>query len=511
MRSLTVLVCVLSLSAVAVAGCGSGDTASSADSVVPAAAVMYGEVELAPEGGQQKALNTLVAKFPGEGSLGNRIRGLLDDALAEADRPLSYKNDVEPWLGDQAGFFVAGVGNDGDLQSGAVMVATDDEDASREALEKAVKGDSRERSYNDVDYLVSTSDDTAGGVVDGFLVIGTERALKSVIDTSDGGSPLADDETFDEATSDIPEQRLGLVYLNSPKLFDVAQRGAGAAQLEVLRDLFKEPYVTTVVAERDGVVFEGDAPESLSKVVPFLGQGSDVINELPGDSWLALSQPDFGKLLEFYVDAFAAGFGGRDVIENQLRSATGLDLQADVLGWMGDFGLFVRGTSVADLDGGLVVQTTDPAATERFLSRLGQLTRAQGRDSGTRVEPLSAPGGGEGFSVRDDELPQPIHVFLRGERFVAAYGDQAAQDALDPPETLGDAAAFSAAAGSLDGYKPAFFLDMVAVLSLVDSTPLASDPQWAQVRPYLEPLTALIGGTSGDGDDLSQAFKIYME
>ena len=85
---------------------------------------------------------------------------------------------------------------------------------------------------------------------------------------------------------------------------------------------------------------------------------------------------------------------------------------------MGDFGLFVRGTSLADLDGGLVVETTDPAATERFLSRLGQLARAQ-NDSGTTVEPLGA-GWRTGFTVRDDEVPQPIHLFVRGDRFVIA-------------------------------------------------------------------------------------------
>ena len=507
MRSLTLLLCVLSLSAVAIAGCGSAGTASSADSVAPAGAVMYGEVSLSPEGGQKQALDTLVAKFPGEGSLEKRIRGVLEDALAEADQPLSYEKDVEPWLGDEAGFFVQGA----QLDSGAAMIAADDEDAAREALEKAVKGDSRERSYKDVDYLVSTGDDTAGGVVDGFLIIGTERALKTAIDTSDGGSPLADDETFGEATGDIPEERLGFVYLNSPKLFQAIQGSiAGGVPLGSLRDLFNEPYVTTMVAENDGVVFESDAPESLSKVVPFLGKGSELVRELPGDSWLALAQPELGKLLEFYVDAFASSVGGREVIEDQLLNATGLRLGPDVLDWMGDFGLFVRGTSVADLNGGLVVETTDPAATERFLGRLARLARAQ-VDPGTTVGQLSAPGGGEGFTVRDDELPQPIHLVLRGDRFVIAYGDAAAADAFDPASALADAPAFSAAAGSLKGYDTSFFLDMAAVLSLIDSTEAASDPQWQQVRPYLEPLTALVGGSAGSGNEISQAFKVFIE
>ena len=147
------------------------------------------------------------------------------------------------------------------------------------------------------------------------------------------------------------------------------------------------------------MVFEGDAPESLSKVVPFLGQGSDLIDELPGDSWLALAQPDLGKLLDFYVDAFGSSVGGRDVVEDQLRNATGLDLESDVLDWMGDFGLFVRGTSVSNLNGGLVVETTDPAATERFIVSLGRLARAQRR------------------LRHDDRVRSPPRVGARASRF----------------------------------------------------------------------------------------------
>ena len=319
MRSLTLLLCVLSFSALAVAGCGSDETASSADSVVPAGAVMYGEVTLAPEGDQQKALDTLVAKFPGQGSLGDRIRGVLDDALAEADRPLSYENDVEPWLGDQAGFFLEGAGRDGELQSGAAMIATDDEDAAREALEKAVKGDSRAQLQRRG--LPRLRFGRHGGR-GGRRLPGARHRARAEGRDRHVRRRLAPGRRrhLRRGHRNIADERLGLLYLNSPKLFDAVQMGAGADQFESLGELFKEPYVTTMVAEQDGVVFEGDAPESLSKVVPFLGQGSDLIDELPGDSWLALAQPDLGKLLDFYVDAFGASVGGRDVVEDQLRT-----------------------------------------------------------------------------------------------------------------------------------------------------------------------------------------------
>jgi hypothetical protein len=31
------------------------------------------------------------------------------------------------------------------------------------------------------------------------------------------------------------------------------------------------------------------------------------------------------------------------------------------------------------------------------------------------------------------------------------------------------------------------------------------------VKPYLEPLRSLVGGTSGNGDELSSVFKIIIE
>ena len=97
------------LSAIAVAtGCGNdGSSASGAASLAPAGAVVYGEATLDPSDDQQAAIDALIEKFPGEGSAGERIRGLLEKAFSESDIGLSYAKDIEPGLGDRAGFFVA--------------------------------------------------------------------------------------------------------------------------------------------------------------------------------------------------------------------------------------------------------------------------------------------------------------------------------------------------------------------------------------------------------------------
>jgi Protein of unknown function (DUF3352) len=277
--------------------------------------------------------------------------------------------------------------------------------------------------------------------------------------------------------------------------------------LAQFRDLFKDPVVATFDVDSDGVSFEADAPASLAKSVPFFGQGSDLVEELPADSWLALAQPDLGKVLGYYLETVGASVGGRDMIERQFRSATGLDLDRDLLDWMGNFAVFVRGTSVAELNGGIMIETSDPAASARLISRLGQLSRTS---PGTKVEPFSAPGGGKGITLRDGDVPAPVHVFQRDDRFVVAYGDAAAADAVAPAQRLGDSPEFNDAAQAIDGYAVNFYLAVAPVLELAESQ-VGNDPDWQSAKPYLEPLEALISGTAGDNDELRSAFKILTD
>ncbi|HLM10479.1 MAG TPA: DUF3352 domain-containing protein [Thermoleophilaceae bacterium] len=507
MRQLTLLLTVLTVSALSLAACGDEDSVSSATSLVPAGAVLYGEATLEPRGDQKEAIDTIVSKFPGSGSAGERLERLIEQALRESDAPLSYKDDIQPWLGSEAAFFVSDV--QASDAGGAAMVATDDEDAAEDALRKSAQGDIQEKTYKGVEYLVD--DVNAGMVHDGFVVLGEEADIKAVIDTTEDGSSLEDDDAYTKALEDAPEDRLGLFYVNSPALYrTLSESAAGAVPLgNSFRRFFEEPYVATVDADHDGVTVEASIPESFTKAVPFFGPGSEFMTDLPVDSWLALAQPDFGKTLDSYIDAFADSLGGRDVVEQQFRSATGLDLRDDVLSWMGDVAIFVRGTSIPQLNGALLIETSDEVASGRLIERLRSLAQSQ-TDPGTRVEPLSAPGGGDGFMVRSSEVRQPVHVFQRDGRVVFAYGDDAASDAISPGKTLDDAPDFTSAAESLEGYAVSMYVAIPPILELVQAAGAGSEQGFADAKPYLEPLGALIGGTKGEGDDLSSAFKLTV-
>jgi hypothetical protein len=494
---------------VVAAGCGnSGASSSEAASVAPSGSLIYGEATLDPDDDQQAAIDALIEKFPGEGSAGERIRKLMEDAFSESDVGLSFSDDVEPWLGDQAAFFVSSLGS-GDDASGAVLVATDDEGKSRDAIEKAAKGNGKAASYKDHDYY-SFSDDGVAGVLDGWVVLGNLRGFKAAVDTADGGKPIEDDESYTHALADAPKERLGFVYFNTPAFVDELSDSGGTAALGQFADLFKDPILATLNVTEQGVRLEATLPESISSAFPLFGQGGDAAAQLPADSWLALAQPDLGKTIDQLVTLFGQSAGGRDALAKQLKTATGLDLDKDVIAWMGDWSLFVRGTSVADLNGALTIETKDPAASRRFIAAVARLARkSAGPDES--VGPLELGGGGEGITVHATALPEPIHLFQRDDKVVAAYGDAAAADALAPSDKLGDTAEFKEAEQALGGdYDLGLYVAVAPILSLVDSTGAGDDEGWLKVKPYLEPLGAIVAGARKDGDKLRSALGVSV-
>ena len=235
MRKLLLTLAVLSVMALVAAGCGSeNEAASGASELVPAGALMYGEATLDPEGDQKQAIDSILAKFPGGGQAGDKLKELIEKALRESDAPVNFNDDIEPWLGDEAAFFASSVDSSSEPSAAVALVATDDEDKALETLEKSAEGELTRKNYKDVEYLTDESDE-AGAVLDGFLVLGTEAGVKAVIDTSKGGKKLSDDENYKNALDGASEDRLGLFYLNSPQFLKSAQATMALPQPAAVR------------------------------------------------------------------------------------------------------------------------------------------------------------------------------------------------------------------------------------------------------------------------------------
>jgi uncharacterized protein DUF3352 len=496
MPRIALTIAALLAAVVAATGCGSDrSTASSPSAVVPAGSFVYAEATLHPGADQQAALDSLISKFPGEGSARERIRGLLEKAVSKADLGLSYSKDIEPWLGDKAGFFVSTIGA-GKVPSAAAVIATDDEDAAQAAIDKAKGG--KDGTYRGHDFRTFPSE-TSAGIVDGWVVVGTNAGFKAAVDTVEDDKPLDDDATYQHALAGATQHRLGFLYLD---MSAVAKQLSDRTSLAgPFADFFKEPILATVDVTQQGVRLEANLPKSLTAILPVLGKGGERTPELPADSWLAISQPNLGETIGNLLDVFTSSGAGRGALEQQIQAATGLDLKRDVLSWMGDFSLFVRGTSVSQLNGALVVETSDEAASRRFIDKVAQLARKAGHL--TRIA--------DGYELRLDSLDQPLQLFQRDGKVVLAYGASAAHDALAPGARLGDTQGFKDAQSALGSdYKPALYLSLPQVVSLIDSTGAHDSEIWQKIKPYLEPLGAIAAGAKQDGDQLRSALVVTV-
>src|SRR5919198_3219471 len=110
MRKLLITIAALSAITLPVAGCGGDDqAASSATELVPAGAALYGEATLEPKGDQKAAVDSILAKFPGGGQAGEKLKEAIEKGLRESDAGITFKDDIEPWLGDEAAYFARGL------------------------------------------------------------------------------------------------------------------------------------------------------------------------------------------------------------------------------------------------------------------------------------------------------------------------------------------------------------------------------------------------------------------
>jgi len=486
-------------------GCGNSSSGSAAAGLVPEDSAVYGEIVLDPEGDQQDAIEEIAGRFPGGDDLDAQIAKGLSEALQ--DSGLDYGKDIEPWLGDDAVFFVTDVREEG--AEGALIVPTDDEDATRAAFEK-IKGKPKKRTYEDVDYLLA-EDEAAYGVIDGNAVLGTEAGLKQAVDTAAGDRSIEDSDRADEALARLDDPLLS-VYIDGSKLAG-AFAGPEAALAAPLLEGFDEPFVVGVTAEPDALVVDSTIPAAAAAfAAPYLlsGGGTEVVSELPADSFFAVGQAELGEALTGFFDLIERAGAGGGAIDDQVEAATGLNLERDILAWMGDLGGFARGTSPLEIDGGVVVLSKDPGSSRRALDALRDLAR-KSTGQGERVMPLGLPGGGDGFTLESQDLPQPIHIVQRADRVVAAYGDQAAEALLEPSQPLSDDQEFTDASERLgEGYEVSSYVAFEPIIELVDGVVGSGDEDYAQAKPYLEAFSRLITGSKKEGESVASRTRIEL-
>ena len=183
--------CLLAVAALALAACGS-DSTSSTDlgpdpaTMTPADTPFYMEAVLRPEGSLSDDLNSALGKLLVTDDVSGKIHDALDQSLAENGGHFTYENDIAPWLGTRAGFFVNGYDSRAEEVEGAAVVAVTDADAAQSFVDKAAaegKEKTRQQDYKGVQLTVS-SDNTAVGIDGDFLLAGSTQGVEDAIDAA---------------------------------------------------------------------------------------------------------------------------------------------------------------------------------------------------------------------------------------------------------------------------------------------------------------------------------------
>jgi hypothetical protein len=490
----------LSLLAAVVVACGGGAAAGDADpaSAVPADAVGYLEATVRPEGGLRDDARAAAGKVLRTDDPDAKVRELIDRSLAESDAKIQFERDIKPWLGKRAGVWFSGrLDADGEPEVVIVAAVTDPE-AALDAVRKGDRGLVTKRSYNGVDYEVD-KDGFAAGIVDDFLAAGDEPAFKRTVDASKGDS-LADSDRYRTGVDRLDDGRLAHLYLDLARVVRLSmQREPGGEeqlrQIETLVPLDRlGPLMASFSADADRLTVDARMDAKRSGALGALGSlssggGTPLLKELPGDAWGAFGAPKYGQSLKAAVDQYAGVLGGA-AARQQLRSQFGIDLDEDILSWVGDVAVFVRGTSLTALDGGVVIQVTDEGKAAKGFGKLVGLLQV---GSGLRAKPVKVDGAETAFAVAvPDTLSKPIVFARSASKVVVAYGTAAAAAALRPAAKLGDSETYQQAKDALDGeMEPSFLLSVPALARFL------TDPDAAEVRPYLDAYDVIAAGWEG--------------
>jgi hypothetical protein len=488
-------------------GCGSssgGDENADPAKVVPSGAPIYLEVTVRPQGAQKVQVTKLLREVMRTNDPGARIAKLVNASSGKLD----FNKDVQPWLGRKIGvFFTTFSGG----ANGAAIVATKDTGKAKAALDKDAKTDGKpdkKGSYKGVDYTLTGSD--AQGIVGNYAVSGTLSAFKSVVDTQkDSGKALTAAPNFTQARRKLGSGGLAFLYADPSGLVSAiassssipptvgpalrqaaAQIGASSAAAKV--SAVPEAFVidAAVLGLKPSATPSGDAPAALAK--------------LPADSWLGVGIGALGPRGSAALKQAQqlSGLGGIDLNTVLKQLTGGLDIQNDLLSWMGDAGIFIRGTSLGDLGVGVEIQSTNAAKSKAAVGKIAKLIRLKVKSA--KVVPYRGGGFDAAIAVvpaakTASAIGNGVVIGDKGSTFVIAFGTSGVSQALKPTATLDSNPDLKKVAEKLGDVRPELFFSMSPFLTFLEGVGIGSRPGYVKARPYLQQFTAITAGAKREG------------
>jgi hypothetical protein len=564
------LLALLAAAVLAAGGCGSSPTGTSVDpaSAVPASAALYAGATVRPDGSLQKAASAAGRALTHQADPYLRLLGALQTPGSSS---LDYKRDVAPWMGTRAGVFLSPGGGSSEAAvsrllalvqqgllgkspsggsfpfaahsaEGAIVLDTRDTAKARSFVQTLAKrAGAHTSSYRGISYQLGSG--VAFGIVARLVVIGTEPALHSVIDTTAGGGlSLAHSPGYSKLQAVAPGGALAHLYANPGAVSEGASKSAPQGTASALALLAGQrllnvslvPTSSSFALNADAVAPDSSASTGSGSLIAASPDASRALGELPSESWLAIGLGDLGATLSANAHALqglsslgrlltgssnsapSAGLSVPGLLEGLLKPLTVLgantaETKRDFASWMGSGGLFASGTGLLELRGGVVIESKDPARSRAAVAKLGAMLR----QGGGSVQRTSIAGTDAAAAVHLSGLPVELDIANGRDstgktKFVIGLGEQSVEAALKQSETLSGATSYASASSALgEGIQPSVLVEFPTLLGLLEGVGLSEDPAVAPLVPYLRSLGTLSGGGKSLGGGIER-FRLVL-
>jgi Protein of unknown function (DUF3352) len=352
------------------AGCGgssgskgaSGATAGA--TVIPASAVAYVSVNTDLGSDQWKKADALSKKFPG------RAKAIASFEQDLAKEGIDFQKDVKPALGPEVDVAWLDFADGG---QNAVAVTQPKDEAKLAALVKKNNADSSNHKL----YTEKVGDWTA---------LAQSQATLDRLKSAQNGSKLADDSTFEDAVSDLPDEALVQVYVNGASIRQAVQQGIAPT---VPQSGFLGKAIpnlgwlsASASAASNGVDFQAGVKSSSTKTKSYK---SELVDRLPAGALADLSFNNLSSNLRRVLNQ--AGFRAQAA---QIEGALGIS-ENDLLKLLSNEGALAvyptaRGEKYPSVE--LLLKVNDEAKARKLLARLSALAPM----AGATVKPVTIGG-----------------------------------------------------------------------------------------------------------------------
>jgi hypothetical protein len=221
------------------------------------------------------------------------------------------------------------------------------------------------------------------------------------------------------------------------------------------------PIATAAYLQPDGIVIEA----SFESQRPDSGAG-DVVGMVPRGAWAAVGAHDVGSgmknALEALARSSATGRLGSAALTAQLTNLTGLDLDDDILSWMGDAAGFLEGKALPR--GGVVVESTDSERSASAVYRFGQKMAERGFPAGVGDHDSTHAK----VAFADPGLPSLLQLVAVPGRVWLTFGAETANE-IDSA-TLEESPTFQSAKAAMGDYSLVGYLDVGGAVTSAENT-----------------------------------------